>query len=477
ENMALQILSHNAPGEPIPGAANFKLNVSPASATVMAGGTASAAVTLSSLFNFSAPVALSCSTSSPAVTCTPAPASVTPPANGSGTAILSMAAQNAAPAGAYSVTVRGVSGGLTREETIALTVIAATPVSDSFDRADSTHLGPGWNEYVADFGIKGSVVSNLDASNQEAQWLSSLGPNQEVSADCRVAAAGNACGVMGRWVDGNNFYFLRLDPGLGNVALIKKVNGVYTSLATANRTMAFNTFYRLRLVANGNTLSAYFAGEPTPAITVNDGSLAGNFSGIRSYATAAGTTSVDRFNAVPLGGALSDSFDRANGTNLGSSWNEYLPDFEINGNQLRNSDTAGQEAQWTPAIGADQNVSVDCKAAAAGNSCGVIARWSNASNFYYARIDPGLGNIALIKRVNGVFTQVAVAVRTMSFNTFYQIRLVTQGSAIRVFFNGESTPAVSITDSSLTTGNYAGIRSYATAAFTTSLDNFTVGAP
>jgi hypothetical protein len=477
ENMALQILSHDRAGEPTVGTANFKLNYTPASVTVMAGSTASSSITLSSLFDFNAAVALTCSTPHPTVTCTVSPASVTPPANGSATSTLRIVTQSATPAGGYSVTVRAVSGSLILGGSVALTVTANTPTSESFDRGDSTHLGPGWNEYLADFGIRNNEVINLDSASQEAQWLSSLGPNQEVSADCRVRAAGNSCGVMARWVDSGNFYYLRMDPGLGNVALIKKANGVYTTLATANRTMAYNTFYRLRLAVNGNTLTAYFAGETTPAITVSDASLAGSFSGIRSYAAAAGATAVDRFSAVSLGGALNESFNRANSTSLGSSWNEYLLDFEINSNQLRNSDTAGQEASWMTAMGANQDVSVDCKATVSGNSCGVIARWSNASNFYYALVDPGLGSVALFKRVNDVFTRLAIASRPMSYNTFYRIRLVTQGTSLRVFFNGESTAAIQVNDTGLADGNYAGIRSYATAVSTTYFDNFKVGHP
>jgi hypothetical protein len=278
-------------------------------------------------------------------------------------------------------------------------------------------------------------------------------------------------------VDGNNFYYLRMDPGAGNIVLMKKVNGVYTTLATAPRPMAFNTFYRLRLVANGNTLTGYFAGETAPALTVSDHALAGSFSGIRSSATGAGTTGLDRFNAVSLGGALNESFDRANSTGLGGAWNEYLLNFEINGNQIRNSDTLGQEAHWVAAIGANQNVSVDCKVTVAGNSCGLIARWSSANNYYYALVDPGLGSVALLKKVNGVFTRLGIASRTMSYNTFYQIRLVAQGTSLRVFLNGETTPAISVTDASLVSGNHAGIRSYATAASTTYFDNFKVGIP
>jgi len=459
---------------------DFRLTVSPTAATVTAGNSAASSVTVSSLNQFNSAVGLTCSTPNPTVTCALNPTSVTPPANGNSTSSLTVTTQGATPTGTYSVTISGASGALVRQGTFALTVTAVTttPVSESFDRADSTNLGPNWNEYLADFGIGGNQVANLDTASQEAQWTLSLGPNQDISADCKVAAAGNSCGVMARWSSGGNFYYLRLDPGLGNVALIKKVNGIYTTLTTANRTMAYNTLYRLRLVVNGSVLTGYFAGESTPAITVSDASLpAGNYAGIRSYAAAAGATGLDRFNTISLGGSSIESFDRADSTSLGNNWNEYLLNFEISGNQLRNSDTAAQEAQWMPSIGANQDVSVDCRVTVSGNSCGVTARWSNANNFYYALVDPGLGSIALFKKVNGIYTRLAVASRTMSFNTFYRIRLVAQGTSLSVFYNGENTAAISLSDSSLAAGNYAGIRTYASAAAATYLDNLKATAP
>jgi hypothetical protein len=175
--------------------------------------------------------------------------------------------------------------------------------------------------------------------------------------------------------------------------------------------------------------------------------------------------------------SLSDSFDRPNATTLGSNWDEYMIDLEIFNNQIRNKDANSQEAQFTKSIGPNQNASVSCKVTVSGNSCGVMARWSNANNFYYALIDPGMKVVTLFKKVNGVFTKLTTAGRTMGYNTFYQISLVTQGSLLKVFFNGESSPAISFTDTSLAGGNYSGIRSYATAASTTYFDNFKVMVP
>ncbi|TAK08179.1 MAG: DUF4091 domain-containing protein [Candidatus Manganitrophaceae bacterium] len=463
-------------------APDFQLAVSPASVSTNAGSGAASSVAISSINSFNSPVGLTCTPSHPAVTCSFSAAAITPPVNGSASTALNIQTQAAASAGSYSVVVKGVSGALLRQATVALTVTAnlpSAPVSDSFDRANSTALGGNWNEYLTDFEINANQLRNVDAAGQEAQWTRSIGANQEVSADCKVTATGNSCGVMARWSNANNYYYVRLDAGLGNVVLFKKVNGVFTALGTAARTIGYNSYYRLRLVVQGSALSVYFAGESTPAITLNDSSLpAGDYAGIRSYAAAAATTWFDNFNVLPLaGGSFVDSFDRASDGNLGANWSEYLPDFEINGNQVRNVDAAGQEARWTGSIGPDQDVSADCKVTATGNSCGVMARWSDANNFYYLRLDPGLGNVVLFKKVNGVYTSLGTAARPLAYDTFYRLRLVVKGNTLNAYFAAETAPAITLNDSSLSGGSYAGIRSYAAAAFATFFDNFKAAAP
>jgi len=290
-------------------APDFQLNVLPASVSATAGSGGSSTVTISSLNSFNSPVALACTTSNPGVTCSYGSATVTPPVNGSGTTTVNVQTLSTLAAGSYSVTVRGNSGSLSRQAILAITVTAPTPplppsppppnVSDSFDRANSTNLGSNWNEYMVDFDISGNLVRNADTASQEARWIQSIGADQDVSADCRVTASGSSCGVMARWSAAGNFYYARIDPGLGNIVLFKKVNGVYTSLGTANRTMAYNTFYRLRLVVKASALSVYFAGETTPAITLTDASLSsGNYAGIRSHAASAFATAFDNFKAA-----------------------------------------------------------------------------------------------------------------------------------------------------------------------------------
>jgi|GEM_PF-738844 len=439
------------------------------------GSSSTATVTVTSLNSFNSLVSLSCSTSYPTVTCSLNPTSVTPTANGNATSTLTVTVSTATPLAPYTIVVKGTSGTLVHD----MSATAVAQDGDQFNRAATTNLGSQWNEYLTDLEIYNNQIRNADGNSlpKAALFNRAIGPDQDVAADCMLTASGNSCGVMARWSDDNNFYRARIDVGQGNVVLAKTVSGNTTVLASANVTLNYNQFYRIRLVVKGTTLNVYFNGGTSPSISMTDSSLIkGDYAGIRSFATAPYITWFDNFAvSVPF----SDTFDRPNSTNLGGNWNEYLTDLEIFNNQLRNSDGGSlpKAAQWTQAIGPDQDVMVDCKLTQSGNSCGVMARWSSESSFYRARLDVGAGNIAIAKTVGGATTTLATANRTLSYDQYYRIRFIVNGSTLSVYFANESTPMISINDSSITAGNYAGIRSFATGPAITAFENFNATVP
>jgi hypothetical protein len=458
---------------------DFAIGISPASATVAPTEGATATVTITSLNNFNSAVNLSCSSPNGTIACSLNPTSVTPAANQSTTSSLSVTTQSGTPGGSYPITITATSGALSHPTTFTLGVQVPPPSNDTFTRANSTSLGPDWNETLPNLEIFSNQVRNVDAGGKEAIWVNSLGPDQDVAADVKVTATGNSAGVVARWSDVNNFYRARLDVGAGNIVLFKTVAGVSTQLGAVTRTLSYNTYYRVRLVVQGSTLSVYFGNENAASIAVSDTSLTtGNFAGIRSFAAAAAATWFDNFSAaIPSKETFNDTFDRANSTTLGSDWNESLPNLEIFGNQLRNVDAGNKEAVFVQGIGPDQDVSADVKVTATGNSAAVVARWTDSNNFYRVRLDVGAGNIVVFKTVGNVSTQLGAATRTLAYNTFYRLRLVVQGSSISAYFAGETTPALSVTDTSLASGNYAGVRSFAAAAATTYYENFSVTFP
>jgi hypothetical protein len=343
---------------------------------------------------------------------------------------------------------------------------------DIFNRPDTTDLGPAWNEYQTDLDIFSGQVRSVNAGGKAAVYRRSVGPDQSVSAACKITANDSGCGVMARWSDGNNFYYARIDVGRQNLVLFKTVKGTTTILGSVSRNLQLGTYYRIRLVAEGPLLAVYFEDEQDPAIHAEDTSLEfGDFSGIRAWASASQSIWFDDFGLVT---PYPDTFTRPNLTGLGPDWNEYLPDLEIASNQLRTTNTGNKAATFNQVIGPDQNVAVHCKVTAANNACGIMARWTDENNFYRLRLDAGQQNIILFKTVNGITTRLGIASRPIQLNVYYRLRLVVHGSDLTAFFHDESTPAFTVSDSALTKGDFAGIRSFASAPFTTWYDNFDV---
>src|SRR5207302_7221225 len=99
--------------------------------------------------------------------------------------------------------------------------------------------------------------------------------------------------------------------------------GVYTKIGSAARAIAYNTYYRLRLLVQGTQISVYFANEGSPAISVADsGVTSGNYGGLHSFGGAAYAVWWDNFKIVAAPGGqpplFSDNFNRTSG--LGANW-------------------------------------------------------------------------------------------------------------------------------------------------------------
>lgn len=273
---------------------DFTLSSSPAPVGGAPGGSVTTAVNVSSINGFQLPVGMTCLSSNPAISCQVTPSSITPPLNGSVSAAVKIATTASTAAGTYSVFVTGKSGGLEHQATVTLAV--QKTFSDLFNRAAGTYMGPEWNEYLPDFEIYNSQIRNTNPTDKEAQFTISIGPDQNVLVFCGVTAGGNSCGVMARWSNPNNFYYASIDPNVGTITLFKRVNGIFTPLAVANRAMKLNTYYLIRLKVQGSSLQIFFNGEAAPLIALTDASLRGQYVGIRAYTAAANSTYFDGFS-------------------------------------------------------------------------------------------------------------------------------------------------------------------------------------
>lgn len=223
----------------------------------------------------------------------------------------------------------------------------------------------------------------------------------------------------------------------------------------------------------GGTLVGTVSGSgPSYTVTVSGMSSSGTVvasipAGVFT-ATATGLTneaSTSSDNSVQWYLTYSDDFNRSNSTNLGSFWNEREGDFSISGSRLAYNNASEGQVQCTQDLGsADHTVEASIITASLS---GVFARspGSWAETYYYARHNNVTGNFELYKRVSGTFTLLGSTAGSFASNDVFTLECI--GTAIKFYVNNVLT--VSVTDSSITTGNFGGLRMIGTNVFA---DNF-----
>lgn len=148
----------------------------------------------------------------------------------------------------------------------------------------------GFESTLGSFTAAGDSTSwteqpaGLVGDAEDGVFLSSTtGADFSYQADIRLDTA-RAAGLVFR-SGANPFaasYIANVDREEGKVKLFKLAPG-YTELGSAVRTIQLGTSYRLRVVVRGSSMSVYFAGEATPAITATDSAFASGRFGLSAY--------------------------------------------------------------------------------------------------------------------------------------------------------------------------------------------------
>jgi hypothetical protein len=134
---------------------------------------------------------------------------------------------------------------------------------------------------------------------------------------------------------------------------------------------------------------------------------------------------------------------------------------EIASGRARNSSTSVAEYYKTDTPpSADYKVPGNLYAADASTSrrAGVTARGSTGARTYYAaRLVTGTG-WQIIKVVAGTVTQLGSSVaQSVSAGSSYAVEIRVEGTTISLYKLGESTPAISVTDSAISAAGYPGL--------------------
>lgn len=146
--------------------------------------------------------------------------------------------------------------------------------SDTFDRTANTILGGNWTEQVG--GAAPALTTNMGTDGTSAIIEAvgfhgaTLGGTTATDhfVQCWVRSpASNNIGILWRYVDIDNFYFIQMTPVIGNGTIIRKrTAGVLSTLAnpthvggnTGYSLFAANTWTRVAIRHVGNRIQLYF---------------------------------------------------------------------------------------------------------------------------------------------------------------------------------------------------------------------------
>jgi len=287
-----------------------------------------------------------------------------------------------------------------------------------------------------------------------------------ITADVRPTAfdgTGRWVGLMARYLDENNFYYLTFRNN-NTISIRKKVNGVITDLRTVYPfpgAVELGKNYRVSFEVVGNRLTYYLNGERLFDTFDPDSSLTHGRAGVRTYRATADFDNVI-ITPAPLmelgGGPYSadiSMFDIVDGSwTAGGIFN------------LDQSSTSGNARVLHGQPTDDQVVRVSARINSIGTQTsgshwiGAMVRYTDPSNYYYVSLRTS-NELSLRKVVNGVITELDRLPFTIQLNQRYRVRIEAIGTKLVVYVNDQAR--LQATDASHPQG-HTGLVTYRAAA-------------
>jgi hypothetical protein len=303
-----------------------------------------------------------------------------------------------------------------------------------FGAAGSYSVNGGNQAVAAGTGINAAVYSDLTA------------PDVSVGADINLPldGLGHTGGVMLREDSQGNAYVGYLTKnGSGTIERItigRYYNGALTPLAFVSTPGV--TSGTLRLEAFGTQLKLYLNG--TLMVSTTDAVLTAP--GGAGLWDKGGGTQFANFVAyllLPAPATFTDNFARpvVPTTTLGDPWSVDQGGFTINASNeavaaaLVQSEATLYGANFTSV---DESVTI----ASQGTSAGLLARWNSVTQTGYEVTLTGT-TLTLFRVQGGAVTQIGTATTSSATGT---LRLVVSGNNLQVFFTGNVSPLINVTD-------------------------------
>jgi hypothetical protein len=157
------------------------------------------------------------------------------------------------------------------------------PFSDNFDDGNAN----GWTSYGGTWSVSsGQYNVNSDPGAKSVANGTNFA-NFTYEADLYVGTGGNNDGIIfrvsnpGTGADTYQGYYAGLN--LSGSVVLGKANNNWTQITQTNMTVTANTWYHMKVVANGANIAVYVTDMATPKINVTDASYSTGLIGVRTY--------------------------------------------------------------------------------------------------------------------------------------------------------------------------------------------------
>lgn len=271
-------------------------------------------------------------------------------------------------------------------------------------------------------------------------------------------ASGYASGIAARASDENNLYLFRLNWANNRAQMLKKQNGVWTSLksTTSAIDLSLHEWYTLAFEVKGNSFKGYVNGELVLEYT--DDSLQYGGIGVRTYNQEAAFDDfkVWLYDSPRMSPAYSDHFDSGSMDQWTVHSGEWLVQMEDQSYVMKQAGTQGEaiaytgDHSWT-----DYSVEADVKFLNDSTiiASGIAARYTDENHYYWLRMFSDTSAVQLFKKVDGQVITLGEAHATVDAGKWYRLKLTVVGDRIEGYVDG--VRKISVTDNSLAQGKIA----------------------
>ena len=160
-----------------------------------------------------------------------------------------------------------------------------TPLfTDDFEDGNTS----AWETIGGVWSIKkdNTKTLNVDGASESIATAGTAWTDYTLEGRVKVLTDGGNAGLIIRYVDNSNFYSLCLNASTNQVELYKKLDNTATMVASSGLSVNTNTWYTLRVTANGNNITGFVNGNPVIDWTNPSGELTAGKIGFQTTSDA-----------------------------------------------------------------------------------------------------------------------------------------------------------------------------------------------